>query len=492
MFSQFLIGLASLLRIPGLARLAGNMARCAVEAIPRLSEKVLGDQEAALRELLRQLRSGDIEKALRRAPVAVADPDRPAREISTNANLGRRDPRYSLRDLIKSNATSIWLGGGNAWEELAQEYRKLARDAISRGDFRRAAYLHGVLLRDLRSAANALVAGGLYRDAGILFRDRLKDLTAAADAFDRAGDHDEALRLYAHMNLFEQAGDLLKKLGDLERAIPYYISAAERLAAQGLWLAAGDLMYNKAGDIDHANRYYSSGWKQEITECGQRLLDSYLAAGDVRAFAHLLDEAETAFHARPRQVGNFFNYSVTAGEKFLPPAAHRDLTDRVRLLFAGQLRALGELGGEATRLAGDLFGQHSTWPAWPGPVIRNAVHATRNNKRLVPASAELSLETFQAALGKVTAVDVARRHVRHLHRLNPRIDVPASSRWAHRARLFRGTRNHSRCLDRLSRRSRLCAARSRHSIHPPLLHGRTVRLVYSRRSSLPAGDGRKR
>src|SRR5205823_2201454 len=155
-----------------------------------------GDQEAALREVLRQLQSGDVERGLRRAPVAVPDPDRPAR-VGTTADLGARDPRYSLRSLIGGGGPgTAWLGGGNVWNELAREYRRLAQEAAARGDARRAAYLYGVLLRDPRSAANALMAGGLFRDAAVLFRDKLKDEPAAAGAFEKAGDFDEALRLY--------------------------------------------------------------------------------------------------------------------------------------------------------------------------------------------------------------------------------------------------------------------------------------------------------
>ena len=79
-----------------------------------------------------------------------------------------------------------WLGGADIWAELAREYRRLAQEAAARGDHRRAAYIHGVLLRDLRSAANALMAGGLFRDAALIFRDKLNDDLSAARAFEQA------------------------------------------------------------------------------------------------------------------------------------------------------------------------------------------------------------------------------------------------------------------------------------------------------------------
>jgi hypothetical protein len=68
----------------------------------------------SLREVLRQLQSGDVEKGLRRAPIAVSDPDQPAR-VGTDARLGNRDPRYSLRDLIGSGGSvTAWFGGDAA------------------------------------------------------------------------------------------------------------------------------------------------------------------------------------------------------------------------------------------------------------------------------------------------------------------------------------------------------------------------------------------
>ena len=46
---------------------------------------------------------------------------------------------------------------------------------VGNGDFRRAAYLHGYLLRDYWAAANVLMSGGHFRDAALLYRDKVKD-----------------------------------------------------------------------------------------------------------------------------------------------------------------------------------------------------------------------------------------------------------------------------------------------------------------------------
>jgi hypothetical protein len=410
-FGQLLAWLGRALAAPGLAKKGADMARQALEQVPRLSEKVLGAQEAALREVLRQLRSGDIEKALRHAPIAVPDPNVPSR-VGTDARLGTRDPRYSLRDLITSGGGGGvgWLGGADVWAELAREYRRLAQEAAARGDYRRAAYLHGVLLRDLRSAANALMAGGLFRDAALLFRDKLNDDRSAAHAFEQAGDYDEAIRLLEKHNEYERAGDLLRRLGDGARAADFYTRAAEVFAAKGQWVAAGDLLRRNVGDRKRAAEFYRAGWTAGAAEsvaCGERLLDEHFVAGEWAEVRTLFDEAARGLTPpRSRDAGRFFNYVLKVGDPFLPPDLRDELTDRVRLLFAAHLRANTGGSGWAGELVSELFGRETHWP---GPVVRDAAFSSRATVRRPATPTPLTHEpVVPLAEGRVTAVAVAR------------------------------------------------------------------------------------
>jgi hypothetical protein len=407
---QFLAWLGKALSAPGLAKRGADMARRALERVPRLSEKVLGAQEAALREVLRQLRSGDIEKALRHAPIAVPDPNAPSR-LGTDARLGSRDPRYSLRDLITTGGVGVgWLGGGDVWAELAREYRRLAQEAAARGDYRRAAYLHGVLLRDLRSAANALMAGGLFRDAALIFRDKLHDDLAAAHAFEQAGDYDEAVRLLERHGEYERAGDLLRRIGDDARAVEFYTRAADALARKGQRVAAGDLIRTKVGDRKRAASYYRAGWESGAAEsvaCGERLFDEHLAAEDWGEVRKLFDEAALGLAPpRSRDAGRFFNYVLKAGE-YTPALPLRDeFTDRVRVLFAAHLRANAAGSGWAGELVNELFGRDKHWD---GPVVRDASFSSRATARRPAAPPALTHEpVVPLAEGTVTAVGVAR------------------------------------------------------------------------------------
>lgn len=405
----FLAWLGKQLGAEGLARMGGDLARRMLEYVPRLSDRVLGEQEAALRDVLRELQTGDVEKGLRYAPPAFADPDRPAR-VGTDARLSTRDPRYSLRDLIGTGGgvATAWLGGGDVWAELAREYRRLAAEAAARGDHRRAAYLYGVLLRDLRSAANALMAGGLYRDAALLFRDRLKDPLAAADAFDRAGDHDEALRLYDRLAEYERAGDLLRRLGEDDRAAAYYRRAAAVLAGGNHFLAAGDLLRTKAHLRNEAGRYYLRGWHTGTVEaltCAERLLDEARAARDQDAVEELWFDAEAILANRPRDASRFFNYVLRITD-FLPEESRADLRDRARMHFATHLRTHARIG-EAGSLVGELFPVGTTWPA---PVGRDATFAVRSRHREPVPELRHSVgeEPVRIAGGLVTAVVAVR------------------------------------------------------------------------------------
>jgi hypothetical protein len=292
------------------------------------------------------------------------------------------------------------------WGELAREYRRLAHEATARGDHRRAAYLYGVLLRDLRAAANALMAGGLFRDAALILRDKIGDEFAAASAYEQAGDYDEAVRLFEKLGQYQRAGDLLRRLGDDARADEFFTRAADVLAQTRQWVAAGDLIRTKVGDRTRAASYYRAGWRAGVAEsvpCAERLLDEHLVAeewGEVRA---LFDDAAARLTPpQTRDAGRFFNYVLKVGERVLLPDLRDDLTDRIRLLFAAHLRANG---GGAGALVNELFARE---PHWPGPVVRDAAFSSRAPARKPAAPALTHEPAVRLADGVVTAVGVAR------------------------------------------------------------------------------------
>ena len=157
-----------MLGIKALADLGAKWINRAVERVPRLTEAMLGKQEGSLRELLRQFREGDVERALRHALPLGGDGGRGGLP-SADGKLPTVDPTYSLQSLLGSGRgpRGIWFGGFDVQAELAREYRKAAEEAERRGDYRRAAYIHGKLLNDFATAAHLLARGGLHRDAAV-------------------------------------------------------------------------------------------------------------------------------------------------------------------------------------------------------------------------------------------------------------------------------------------------------------------------------------
>jgi tetratricopeptide (TPR) repeat protein len=288
------------------------------------------------------------------------------------------------------------------WAQLANEYRRLAQEALARGDFRRAAYLYGVLLRDLRSAANALSSGGLHKDAAILYRDKLNDPLAAAQSFERAGNIEESLRLYEKMERYEEAAEMLRRMGNDERAEQLYIRAAHAHANRNHWVAAGDLVRTKIGRHDLAEEFYRSGWKfmgAEVVPCGQRLLDQSLASQEWTKAEELFAEAEERFSARTQESNSFFNYALRLKET-LPEPKQEDWHDRVRSLFADQVHQ----SVKSVPMAGELFADRQNWPA---EVLRDAIYAAKAGVK-TPTVETLPERAKKLLDGTVVAVAVAR------------------------------------------------------------------------------------
>jgi tetratricopeptide (TPR) repeat protein len=377
-----LLGRAALGAGKGIARLGGALGSGALSALgaklmsgavrlaPRLTEDLLGRQAAALRELLREFREGDVERALRRS-LPIGGPSDRGSDVYNSDRLPPRDISYGLNTLLTGGfgQSSRWLGGADVMAELTREYHKAAEEALRRGDFRRAAAIYGKLLNDFRSAANALLRGGLYHDAAVLFLARLDDRRAAARAFESGGEFDRAVALYREIGDRAAAGDLLRKLGEDEEALAEYVLAAEHLAATAPGhLAAGNLLFTKAGRPDLALIQFAAGWVRRpaanAVSCALRIVELHAASADLPALRTILEEAESFFAtaADPSEAGRFYNEVAATADR--PPlvAAREELRDRALMGLAGQLRRGAQPGVPAGRLVSNLLGARGVWP----------------------------------------------------------------------------------------------------------------------------------
>src|SRR5262249_21178885 len=140
-----LVWLGNAVGLHGLAQMGANLVQKAVDMAPRLTETLLGRQEAALRALLEKFRAGDLEEALRRALPLGSDSSRGSQAVYTGTQLPFQNLLYSLSKLLAGRGGSgpAWFTRGDIHAELMREYRRAADLAMARGDFRRAAYIYG-------------------------------------------------------------------------------------------------------------------------------------------------------------------------------------------------------------------------------------------------------------------------------------------------------------------------------------------------------------
>jgi tetratricopeptide (TPR) repeat protein len=388
----------------------------ALTSVPRLSEKILGSQEAALRELLRRFRDGDIDGALKRA-LPMGEPGSRIGRAADNAILPTHNLSYSLGNILNwqaggGSAASIWFGGMDIQRELMREYRKAAEAAVARGDWKRAAFIYGKLLADWREAAAVLSRGGLHHDAAILYRDKLGDPLRAAVCLEAGGEFDAALAIYDRLREHEKAGDLLRRMGEEEAAIERYVQAAEAMIERKKGpLAAGEFILRKTSRADLAETYFSAGWSLRFRSlelgnavpCAVHLATIYSERADEASFFTLLQEGED-FFAPPgnaHAAGQFFNTVTRLADREVWQDRKDELRDRCLLGLAAKLRDQAETDRHTGSLISNLLGSTGNWEP---PVVSDAVFAVKQPQlRAKNPSFERPSTTLSLGQGTITA-----------------------------------------------------------------------------------------
>jgi hypothetical protein len=385
------------LGLGGLTGLGAGLIAKALSLAPRLAESLMGRQEASLRELLRDFQEGNLERALRRALPLGGDTPRGA-GLHGNDFLPSRDPSYSLWDILRGHGGGggLFYSSAETYQQLQQEYRRAAEQAVRAGDHRRAAFIYGKLLGDYRRAAAALAEGGLHRDAALIYLHKLSDPLAAAREYEAGGDIDRALRLYRQCGAHDLAGDLLRKAGEEELAVAEYQLAAAKLAAvnHGHY-AAGEFLLNRARRPDLALAYYEEGWKRRPdgcpVPCAIRLAQIHTQQEAVGRLVELVGEAERYLDVdgNDAPAGEFFNeVARLAGQPALAGVAD-ELRDRALLGIAGKLRQRVE----SRTAAADVSGMMGASTVWAPAVVSDADFAV---KRAVTRGPVLSARARRA------------------------------------------------------------------------------------------------
>jgi tetratricopeptide (TPR) repeat protein len=420
-----LLWLGNLTGLKGLGQAGANLVQQALNWAPRLSESIIGRQEAALRDLLRQFREGHLEQALRRALPLGSPGDARGGVPAAGAQLPTHNLTYSLSRLLGGSGrgpAAIWFGGQDVQRALAEEYRKAAEDATRRGDPRRAAFIYGRLLGEYRLAAQVLANGGLHHDAAVLYLEKVGDLLRAAEEFEAAGEADRALQIYRQGGHHLKAGDLLRRLGDDDGAVAEYTAAADRLARDGQHLQAGDLALSKTGRGGLAVTYWNAGWSLRQVQpggavaCAVRLVQFY---GDrpwpdpaepapppgAHPLLALQGEAEAHFNPSGDETlaGQFYNAVAQAAAATHLAELRGELRDRTLQALAHKLRQRAAEEQRPGDAVSRLLGQGTAWAA---PVVSDAHFAFKAAFKAAEPPAERAARgsLLRLAEGTVTAV----------------------------------------------------------------------------------------
>lgn len=406
---RWLTNLGAALGLKGLERFGAFLA----ERMPRLPWDLLRRQETALRDLLREFREGDPERALRRA-LPLNAPESRGDQVARSDQLPPQNLNYSPERLIGSGRgpKSAWLGGAELQNELIWEYRKAAQLAAQQGDYRRAAMIYARLLHDFRSAAATLERGGLFHDAALLYLEKVGDARAAARAFASAGEIDRAVQLYRRERCFAESGDLLKQAGEDDEALHDYRRAAEELLQQrwqsdrsSALLRAGELLLNRAGRPDLASDYFRRAWAlrpdANATACGLHLARLY-AVSEPQALLTLMREANALFltWGADSVAAEFYNTVAQLAELETLAVVREEVRDVALLGLAGRLRRAADKSGGLGAVSA-LLGSSAVWPA---AVVSDARYAVQRLAQSVRSEKRSGSPTqVQLANGTVTA-----------------------------------------------------------------------------------------
>ena len=256
---------------------------------------------------------------------------------------------YSLAELLRrpgrGEAIPVRMARDEVVRELMEEYRKAAEQAVKQGDFRRAAYIYGILLQDDRMAASALARGGLHHDAAVIYANKLNDRAAAAQAFEAAGEFDRALELYKQLGQHERAGDLLRRIGEEEAAVAEYLAAANELAnaigepSGRRPAAAGKGAAGGPGDRAVPDRLAAAA-RGELDAVRPRAgAAARRAAAQIDSFRRLLDQADAMFETPGYPFdGYFYSEIVRMADEPALEAIAEEVRDRALQATARSLR----------------------------------------------------------------------------------------------------------------------------------------------------------
>ncbi|OQP65949.1 hypothetical protein A3860_15275 [Niastella vici] len=264
-----------------------------------------------------------------------------------SARLTRNPLQFNLGRLGGGYAVDGW-NVDNYYNELRTKYLKAAQDAISRKDFKKAAYVYAHLLGDYASAAAALRQGKHYREAAVLYKEHVKNMSLAAACLEEGGIYIEAIELYTDLNQHEKAGDLYMLLDRKEPALQCYEKCVDRAAVSKDYLEEARIITDKIGDRSRAKKVLLNGW-QDVKQPEACLLKYFdLVSDENNAHFHAAVLSFYREHVPVKNELSFLNVIDKVNKKYYSPEmentckeiAYEVVSEQVNAGNAGSLHSL--------------------------------------------------------------------------------------------------------------------------------------------------------
>jgi len=270
-------------------------------------------RDTELKRLL-NLFDKDTDEALQYA-IPLASPYLNRGTAPQSGKLTRRSLQFNLGNLGGGGRVDGWnLGAYNY--ELQKRYAKAANDAVTSGNFKRAAYIYAHLLGNFFLAANALQQGKFYREAAELYKDHIKNERMAAECLEKGGLLSEAIPLYIEMGQLEKVGDLYKQLGQAGKAEPYYMQTVREFKVAKEYQKAARVMLDKLKNKDQALSLLMAGWKDnnQPEACLTLYLELHYNPGN----SNLVQEVSNLFgtHVARRKSTSFLKVLADINRRF--------------------------------------------------------------------------------------------------------------------------------------------------------------------------------
>ncbi|MCA9066315.1 MAG: hypothetical protein KDA96_24780, partial [Planctomycetaceae bacterium] len=247
------------------------------------SSSLSASRENELRRLLHLLEN-EPDKGLRFAIPFSGESGRG--QAPASGQLSERDADFRLSHLQSGGQVDVWDIPNDYRMELMRRYRDLAQREIRLGNYQRAAYIHAMLLNDLRTAATVLQSGKLYRQAAVLYQSHLRMPLAAAECLQDGGFWEEAVVIYLEQQQWLKAADLYESLGNLDEAAQMYHREIAGCETRRQFLTAASIADDRLNDGELAQRMCWRGWESNAQpEMCLRQLFSLLGARGLHRLA---------------------------------------------------------------------------------------------------------------------------------------------------------------------------------------------------------------